>query len=172
MYIHKIVQLRVQVVKYNFVCLLINRQKLLYSLCDFNMLLHFILFFRVCCYTQYSRIMYCLLDFFFFYYSSVMLLYNTYASFLFCYSFSIYFFTFSTFYKKGIVSLPTHVQKYTVLRSPHTDKKSREQFERRTHRKVYVFPAILYDYYLFLCNAQYVYFSCTLVLEQTESYIE
>ncbi len=33
----------------------------------------------------------------------------------------------------GPVPLPTKVNRYTVLRSPHVDKKSREQFEIRTH---------------------------------------
>jgi small subunit ribosomal protein S10 len=33
---------------------------------------------------------------------------------------------------KGPVPLPTTIQRYTVLRSPHVDKKSREQFEIRT----------------------------------------
>ncbi|KJR43207.1 Ribosomal protein S10, bacterial [Candidatus Magnetoovum chiemensis] len=36
----------------------------------------------------------------------------------------------------GPVPLPTHIQKYTVLRSPHVDKKSREQFEIRTHKRI------------------------------------
>ena len=33
----------------------------------------------------------------------------------------------------GPIPLPTHINKYCVLRSPHVDKKSREQFEIRTH---------------------------------------
>lgn len=33
---------------------------------------------------------------------------------------------------KGPIPLPTTIQRYTVLRSPHVDKKSREQFEIRT----------------------------------------
>ena len=33
----------------------------------------------------------------------------------------------------GPVPLPTRINRYTVLRSPHVDKKSREQFEIRTH---------------------------------------
>lgn len=37
---------------------------------------------------------------------------------------------------KGPVPLPTRIEKYTVLRSPHVDKKSREQFERRTHKRL------------------------------------
>lgn len=36
----------------------------------------------------------------------------------------------------GPVPLPTRIQKYTVLRSPHVDKKSREQFEIRTHLRL------------------------------------
>ena len=31
---------------------------------------------------------------------------------------------------------PTRVERYTVLRSPHIDKKSREQFESRTHKRL------------------------------------
>ena len=37
---------------------------------------------------------------------------------------------------RGPVPLPTRVERYTVLRSPHIDKKSREQFEMRTHKRV------------------------------------
>ena len=36
----------------------------------------------------------------------------------------------------GPIPLPTHVERYTVLRSPFIDKKSREQFEIRTHKRV------------------------------------
>jgi small subunit ribosomal protein S10 len=32
--------------------------------------------------------------------------------------------------------LPTKINRYTVLRSPHVDKKSREQFEIRTHKRL------------------------------------
>ncbi len=35
----------------------------------------------------------------------------------------------------GPVPLPTAINRYTVLRSPHVDKKSREQFEMRTHKR-------------------------------------
>ena len=34
---------------------------------------------------------------------------------------------------KGPIPLPTKFERFTVLRSPHIDKKSREQFETRTH---------------------------------------
>ena len=37
---------------------------------------------------------------------------------------------------RGPIPLPTHKEKFTVLRSPHIDKKSREQFEIRTHKRV------------------------------------
>ncbi len=36
----------------------------------------------------------------------------------------------------GPVPLPTRIERYTVLRSPHVDKKSREQFEIRTHKRM------------------------------------
>lgn len=36
----------------------------------------------------------------------------------------------------GPVPLPTRIQKFTVLRSPHVDKKSREQFEMRSHKRL------------------------------------
>ena len=34
------------------------------------------------------------------------------------------------------VPLPTRIERFTVLRSPHVDKKSREQFEQRTHKRL------------------------------------
>lgn len=37
---------------------------------------------------------------------------------------------------RGPIPLPTHKEKFTILRSPHIDKKSREQFEIRTHKRV------------------------------------
>ncbi len=36
----------------------------------------------------------------------------------------------------GPIPLPTHLARYTVLRGPHVDKKSREQFEIRTHKRL------------------------------------
>ena len=36
----------------------------------------------------------------------------------------------------GPVPLPTEINKFTVLRSPHVNKKSREQFEMRTHKRL------------------------------------
>ncbi|MBL8636868.1 MAG: 30S ribosomal protein S10 [Alphaproteobacteria bacterium] len=37
---------------------------------------------------------------------------------------------------RGPVPLPTRIERFTVLRSPHIDKKSMEQFEMRTHKRV------------------------------------
>lgn len=37
---------------------------------------------------------------------------------------------------KGPVPLPRRIKRFTVLRSPHIDKKSREQFEIRTHKRL------------------------------------
>ena len=36
----------------------------------------------------------------------------------------------------GPIPLPTRINRFTVLRSPHVDKKSREQFEIRTHKRM------------------------------------
>jgi small subunit ribosomal protein S10 len=36
----------------------------------------------------------------------------------------------------GPIPLPTKINRFTVLRSPHIDKKSREQFEVRTHKRL------------------------------------
>mgnify|MGYP002261931345 CR=1 FL=1 len=36
----------------------------------------------------------------------------------------------------GPIPLPTEINKFTVLRSPHVDKKSREQFEMRTNKRL------------------------------------
>ena len=37
---------------------------------------------------------------------------------------------------RGPIPLPTKIERITVLRSPHVDKKSREQFEMRTHKRI------------------------------------
>ena len=36
----------------------------------------------------------------------------------------------------GPIPLPTRINRYTILRGPHVDKKSREQFEIRTHKRL------------------------------------
>ncbi len=36
----------------------------------------------------------------------------------------------------GPIPLPTRIEKYTLLRSPHVDKKARDQFEIRTHKRI------------------------------------
>ena len=36
----------------------------------------------------------------------------------------------------GPIPLPTRIERYTVLRGPHVDKKSRQQFEIRTHKRL------------------------------------
>ena len=36
----------------------------------------------------------------------------------------------------GPIPLPTRIERYTVLRGPHVDKKSMEQFEMRTHKRL------------------------------------
>ena len=36
----------------------------------------------------------------------------------------------------GPIPLPTRIERFTVLRSPHVDKKSQETFEQRTHKRL------------------------------------
>ena len=36
----------------------------------------------------------------------------------------------------GPIPLPTKIERFTVIRGPHIDKRSREQFELRTHKRV------------------------------------
>ena len=37
---------------------------------------------------------------------------------------------------RGPIPLPNRIEKFTILRGPHVDKKSREQFEIRTHKRL------------------------------------
>ena len=37
---------------------------------------------------------------------------------------------------RGPIPLPTHIERFTVNRSPHVDKKSMDQFEMRTHKRL------------------------------------
>ena len=37
---------------------------------------------------------------------------------------------------RGPIPLPTRIERFTVLRSPHADKKSQETFEQRTHKRL------------------------------------
>ncbi|PCI60775.1 MAG: 30S ribosomal protein S10 [Kordiimonadales bacterium] len=37
---------------------------------------------------------------------------------------------------RGPIPMPTRIEKFTVLRSPHVNKKAREQFEIRTHKRL------------------------------------
>ena len=37
---------------------------------------------------------------------------------------------------RGPIPMPNKIEKFTVLRSPHVNKKSREQFEMRTHKRM------------------------------------
>ena len=37
---------------------------------------------------------------------------------------------------RGPIPLPTNMRRFTVLRGPHVDKKRREQFEMRTHKRL------------------------------------
>ena len=81
-----------------------------------------------------------------------------------------FFFTASCFFSglcDGVATLPTSIKKFTVLRSPHSDKKSREQFELRTHKRVFQFPSCFSMYYSYTCFIQNSLFLCTYVHTST-----
>ena len=39
---------------------------------------------------------------------------------------------------QGPVPLPTHIERYTILISPHVNKDARDQYERRTHKRLVI----------------------------------
>lgn len=43
---------------------------------------------------------------------------------------------------KGPIPLPTKKEVFTILRSPHVNKSSREQFERRTHKRLLIIQKV------------------------------
>ena len=73
--------------------------------------------------------------------------YISYYRYLMTYSFYFITSSFFSILSTGVASLPTRIKKFTVLRSPHSDKKSREQFELRTHKRVFQFPSCFASYY-------------------------
>lgn len=88
-------------------------------------------------------------------------LYFSYYRYLLSY---IFYFITSSFFRRicnGVATLPTRIKRYTVLRSPHSDKKSREQFELRTHKRVFKFPSCFSSYYNYTCFMQNSIFLCT-----------
>lgn len=168
LYLHKIVQFRLFYIKYLFLYVLAGKQMHLAYCSEFNIM--FMRYFA----TNITA------DIFHVFYTShfykILLLSNnvhsTYGLLIGYYVFSAELYKFTVFYKKGLSSLPTSYSKYTVLRSPHTDKKSREQFERCIHRKVYTFPSMLSEYFALLCTSHYAYMSCNIVSEQSEYFNE
>lgn len=62
----------------------------------------------------------------------------------------------------NFASLPNKVVKFTVLKSPHTDKKSREQFELKTYKKVLSYPYFFFDFYNYLFYHKHISFACNI----------
>jgi len=162
-YLHKIAQLRFYLLQYSFIHILYGKQIQVPYINETNVL----------CLRYFINMIHVdsvLFSTFYKYHVSNLhnidvFVYYTYGTFIGYYAICVELYKFALFYKKGLCSLPTKTSRYTVLRSPHTDKKSREQFERRTHRKVYMFPSIMAEYYAFLCESHYVYMYCTVVHE-------
>jgi hypothetical protein len=88
------------------------------------------------------------------------IMYASYYMFLIYYLF--YFITATLFNKlrNGVATLPTRIKRYTVLRSPHADKKSREQFELRIHKRVFSFNSFFSSYNNYTCFMHNSAFLC------------
>jgi ribosomal protein S10 len=63
----------------------------------------------------------------------------------------------------GAASLPTHIRKFTVLRSPHIDKRSREQFEIRTYKRAYAYIQELAPFYRYIYLSKLKTYTCSTV---------
>lgn len=70
----------------------------------------------------------------------------------------LFFFSLSI----NFASLPNKLVKFTVLKSPHTDKKSREQFELKTYKKVLSYPYFFFDFYNYLFYHKHISFGCNI----------
>jgi hypothetical protein len=86
-----------------------------------------------------------------------------YGIYLFMYAFKLAVSIHVTRHKHGFVSLPTRTRKYTVIRSPHIYKVSREQFKLQVHKRLYAFPVVFSRYYLYLCDNHYSNHFCDIV---------
>ena len=91
---------------------------------------------------------------------SIKEVYLLYFNYIITYIYYFFFFTFFFLKRFGIASLPTSISKFTVLRSPHVDKKSREQFELRVHKRVLRFPYIYSTFFTYMCFLSYHFFLC------------
>lgn len=174
LYIHKILMLRVHTLQYacTYNLLFLDRSSSVLSIDSNTSNLDVVWYSHLCNLLQYnnSKLGLSTVNIFFDCFSIVSkhsCLYSNYGYYLYYYGLCIAHALHSILGNRGVASLPTRIQKYTVLRSPHTDKKSREQFERRTHKKVYSFPSLFAEYYVYLCDKHYAYLSCTLVHEPT-----
>jgi hypothetical protein len=86
---------------------------------------------------------------------------RAYFCYIGCLMYNIYASHFDTC--RGIAHLPTTVHKFTVLRSPHIDKKSREQFETRIYKRAFSFHSVYGMFYAHVCQLSYNYYLCHLV---------
>jgi Ribosomal protein S10p/S20e len=89
------------------------------------------------------------------------LFYSSYYYYMLSYFLFFNFLIFFNFKNKGVVSLPTQRSRYTVLRSPHIDKKSREQFELKRYVRLFQYPSVFYEYYNYLLLYHYDSFLCS-----------
>jgi hypothetical protein len=88
-------------------------------------------------------------------------LYLSYLSYLYYYLSHISFIALCFKNNIGISAPPTSVHRFTVLRSPHIDKKSREQFESRVYKRIFSFNNVYSSFFHYMCHISYTYFLCT-----------
>jgi hypothetical protein len=96
--------------------------------------------------------------------------YDYYGAYLLCNAYTTILSISTGAHQHGAASLPTRIHKYTVLRSPHTNKRSREQFEMRTHKKVYTLYDTFSEYYPYPCEERYSTFFCNVTYNAITEY--
>lgn len=154
-FLHKIIYIKVQEYKKNVLSLCLKVIHKQYILCDstywqqyLNINIH--MYGMSLSFNIYKNI-----DIYYFlqyiYDRNKMSIYMSYLSYIQLYISHVHIMIAYDKASVGVASLPTRVNKFTVLRSPHIDKRSREQFEIRTHKRAYSYiselaPVIRYLY--------------------------
>lgn len=178
-YLHKIIYLRLICYKFNLFCLV----RSIHEYNNFSTVFDY--FLKTSIYACYFLSVHTFMDKL----SHLHAIVNVYTTSLHIYSNSLlsfyvsyhqYFFFLTFFYSSGryvfrrygIASLPTTINKHTVMRAPHIDKKSREQFELRTYKRIYKFPSVFSPFYSRICFSHYGSFLCDYTHQYSHIYNE
>ena len=90
-------------------------------------------------------------------FSNILSTLNSYKTFYNIYFLYIRFFKINKSIKFGLASLPKKVSTFTVLRSPHIDKRSREQFRLTKYKKVLHFPIFFNSSNLYILKKSFLF---------------